>query len=516
MRGDSPALTAARCLVDDLQSWQTGRTRWTDLSRSLLFYGPPGTGKTWLARAMGNSAGIAMVTGSFAEWQAAGHLGDMLRAMRQAFAEARRQTPAMLFVDEIDAVGSREDGDRHGSSYRLQVINAFLAEMDSIAREEGVIVVGACNDPSRIDPAVLRQGRFDLRIAVPLPDSSAIQGILEHHLGNSFQEGELTNLAITCIGQSAAAIDAAIRAARSEARHTGQALTPELIRRQLGIADSTDSQVRDGLDRRIALHECGHALVAAALDRGQPTRILITPEGGEIHRGDATHGACLADHLAELTVLMAGRAAEGLILGEISSGAGGSDGSDLARATSLALEIETQSGLGVMGPVWSDTPAAIALREPAIHQRIRQRLEEAERAASVILTAHRALLQRMASDLQHHRELAGAELMSWLAQVMPGSRDGDDPARQVAATSDGSLDAPAGGSETAQPDGPQGASVVGRQSESWQASPDGSRRACAGDISHRQQAHPDHQGDPHDRQDSPEVEQGSPDPNQAI
>ena len=134
MRGDSPVLSAARRLVADLRDWQAERIGWGDLSRSLLLYGPPGIGKTYLARAIGSSAGIAMVTGSFAAWQAAGHLGDMLRAMRQAFAEARRQTPAMLFVDEIDAVGSREDGDRHGSSYRLQVINAFLAEMDSIAR----------------------------------------------------------------------------------------------------------------------------------------------------------------------------------------------------------------------------------------------------------------------------------------------------------------------------------------------------------------------------------------------
>ena len=278
MRGDSPALTAARRLVVDLQDWQAGRTRWADLSRSLLIYGPPGTGKTWLARAMGNSAGIAMVTGSLAEWQAAGHLGDLLHAMRAAFAEARRQAPALLFIDEIDAIGSREGGDQHGSSYRTQVINGFLAEMDSIAREEGVIVVGACNDPSRIDPAVLRPGRFDLRISVPLPDSSAIQGILTHHLGSLFQEDELTSLARACTGQSAAAIDAAIRAARVETRHGGQALTPELIRQQLGLSDCPAS---DALDRRIALHECGHALVATALDLGLPSRILIPPRAAK-------------------------------------------------------------------------------------------------------------------------------------------------------------------------------------------------------------------------------------------
>ncbi|SFA62667.1 ATPase family associated with various cellular activities (AAA) [Paracoccus halophilus] len=184
MRGGSLALSTARRLVVDLQNWQAGWVTWNELSRSLLLYGPPGTGKTHLARAMGNSAGIALVTGSFAEWQAAGHLGDMLRAMRASFTEARRQAPAILFIDEIDAVGSREDGDRHGSSYRRQVINGFLAEMDMIAREPGVIVVGACNDPSRIDPAILRPGRFDLKVAVPLPDTSMIQSQIQNEMND--------------------------------------------------------------------------------------------------------------------------------------------------------------------------------------------------------------------------------------------------------------------------------------------------------------------------------------------
>lgn len=193
MRGDSLALTAARRMIADLRDWQAGRIGWNELSRTLLLFGPPGTGKTHLARAMGNSAGIAMITGSFAKWQAAGHLGDMLREMRHSFAKARKQAPALLFIDEIDAVGSRAEGDSHGSNYRLQVINAFLAEMDGIACEAGVILVGACNDPGRIDPAVLRPGRFDLRIAMPLPDTSMILGLLDHHLGNLFQKGERGN-----------------------------------------------------------------------------------------------------------------------------------------------------------------------------------------------------------------------------------------------------------------------------------------------------------------------------------
>nr|WP_283255024.1 ATP-binding protein [Marivita sp. GX14005] len=160
MEGDSPALAAARRLVADLQLWRAGTAGWHELSRSVLLYGPPGTGKTHLARAMGNSAGLSVVTASFGEWQACGHLGDMLRAMRTSFSQARAQAPCLLVIDEIDAVGSRSDDDRHASNYRIQVINCFLAEMDSIARQEGVIVVGTANHIERMDPAVVSWPRW--------------------------------------------------------------------------------------------------------------------------------------------------------------------------------------------------------------------------------------------------------------------------------------------------------------------------------------------------------------------
>lgn len=122
----------------DLLDWRRGAIGWSDFSHSLLLYGPPGTGKTWLARAMGNSAGIAHVSASFAEWQAAGHLGDMLREMRRSFAMARRAAPANFFIDEIDAVGARGGEDWHNQDYRTQVINAFLGELNALATKPKV------------------------------------------------------------------------------------------------------------------------------------------------------------------------------------------------------------------------------------------------------------------------------------------------------------------------------------------------------------------------------------------
>ena len=235
MAGDAPALIAARQLVADLRLWQQGSVAWSDLSRSMLLYGPPGTGKTWLARAMGNAAGIKLEEASFAAWQSAGHLGDMLREMRRSFASARSKAPCLLFIDEIDAVGSRSGSDTQGSSYRRQVINGFLHEMDAISREAGVIVLGACNDPSAMDPAVLRAGRFDIKVQVPLPDAVMLTSILRRHLGTDISASDLHRLATAAIGRSAAEVDAALRAARAEARHSSTSLTLQMIRHHLGI-----------------------------------------------------------------------------------------------------------------------------------------------------------------------------------------------------------------------------------------------------------------------------------------
>ena len=148
--GDAPALRAARQMVADLQAWRAGQICWNELSRSLLLYGPPGSGKTWLARAIATSAGVTAISATFGQWQAAGHLGDMLREMRKSFAEARAKAPAVLVIDEIDSVGSREDRTSQNPSYRRQVVNAFLTELDGIAQHEGVIVIGTCNDPDQL------------------------------------------------------------------------------------------------------------------------------------------------------------------------------------------------------------------------------------------------------------------------------------------------------------------------------------------------------------------------------
>ena len=412
--GAGKALRAARQLVRDLALWRAGTIGWHDLSRSLLVYGPPGTGKTWLARAIGNDANLSVVTGSFAQWQAEGHLGDMLRAMRRSFAEARRETPAVLIIDEIDAAGSRQDSDRHNHNYRVQVINSFLAELDSLSREEGVIVVGTCNHPETLDPAILRAGRFDLKLEMPLPDAETLYGVFRRHL--TFAETDLRDLSRRAVGHTPADIDAIIRQVRAECRSDGRELTLEYLRACFG------GQEDGGLLRRIAIHECGHAIVCAALGLGRVTRVLLTRGGGEIHVDLRRQAGLTSDITATLSRMLAGRAAERLIFGTVSAGAGGSIESDIAQATQLALAIDSKLGLGLQGAVWRGGDEAALLQDPAILDAVRGRIEDAEDRALAILATHRALLEDMAKALVAAREFGPAEAVHWLRQL-PGSSD---------------------------------------------------------------------------------------------
>ncbi|WP_240547657.1 AAA family ATPase [Paracoccus sp. J56] len=425
IHGNTPALQAARQITRDLRVWKTGEVAWQDLTRTLLLYGPPGTGKSWIARAMGNSAGFSVVTGTFGQWQAAGHLGDMLREMRRTFSQARAQAPTVLIIDEIDAVGSREDRDRdrHNHSYRVQVINAFLAEMDAVAREEGVIVIGTCNHPDLIDPAVLRAGRFDMKVALPLPDADGLFSVFRHCLPD-LREVDLRDLAARAVGCSAADIDAAIRQTRAIARGQKRDMTLDDLR-QVFILDHDPA-----IDRRVALHECGHAIICAALNLGPVRRIFLNRDGGggTVFTAREKPGL-LSDLQDRLTQILAGRAAERLVIGDISAGAGGSADSDLAQATMIATSIQTRYGLGAQGPVWTADPETLIALDPDVLFRVRRELEAAEKRAVQILSVHRNLLEEMAEALMASRDMDRTEAQDWLARVRHTAPDDDHNAR---------------------------------------------------------------------------------------
>lgn len=188
LAGYGEATNWAKDLKSDLQLWRDGLLDWSELSTRMLLSGPPGTGKTTFARALCNSLRVPLLATSVARWLEASYLGDVLQAMGGVFKLANERKPAILFIDEIDNIGSRMGGGsgRGGKhdDYWSSVVNRLLELLDGAAKTEGVIIVAATNLPGKIDPALLRSGRLERHIEIPKPDLQALTGILAHHLAD--------------------------------------------------------------------------------------------------------------------------------------------------------------------------------------------------------------------------------------------------------------------------------------------------------------------------------------------
>ncbi len=430
LAGLGEAQQIALGITEDLRAWNAGDLAWQDVHRGLLLAGPPGCGKTELARAMAREPCIHLESGSYAEWQAAGHLGQMLKAMRTAFRNAADNAPAVLFIDEIDAFGSRvSTRTNQNQSYDEKVIAGLLELLDGVASREGVVVIGACNDPDRIDPAIRRAGRFDALVHIPRPDVEALATILRQHLGQDLPDVDLAMLGQLALGHSGAECAAAVRTARATARREKRPATEADLRRAL-LPDH--HALPAAMRRRAAIHEAGHAIVLTALDLAVVKALRLGPEGGETlarwHRTDLTAAEAQRHCIGHLS----GRAAELLILGEASGGAGGAPDSDLARATGLLLACELTMGLGDQGHLSiADLPDPRRLLDlpPTTRARLQTRLDRAVREATRILHAHRDLLDGLARELEATGFLGEAELEERLGGVRGHGKPVPSPQR---------------------------------------------------------------------------------------
>lgn len=250
----------ARRIVADLKAFSEGTISWSDVPRGLLLNGQPGTGKTYAPQCVADASGLPFIAATVGEWQGKGHLGEMLKAMIATFDDAHRQAPCILLIDELDSIGDRKDTDSHARSYRRQVVNELLAQLDGVAGFEGVFFIGATNHSEDIDAALLRAGRLDMHVTLPLPDAVGIERIFRHHLG---QDGpaDISPVVQAARGKTPADIAGAIRLARSAARADGASLGLAHLIASVSAAKVADTP----LARRIAVHEAGHAMIAHLL-----------------------------------------------------------------------------------------------------------------------------------------------------------------------------------------------------------------------------------------------------------
>jgi cell division protease FtsH len=381
--------------------------------KGVLLHGPPGTGKTLLAKAVAQESGaqfFSQSASSFVEMFA----GLGAARIRRLFAEARKHSPAIIFIDELDAVGGRRGSDISGE--REQTLNQLLVEMDGFASADKIVVMAASNLLEKLDPALLRPGRFDRQVFVSPPDVHGREKILAVHTANKplGEDVDLFELAQQTSGLTGAdlaniANEAAIRCARRHAAALSRAdFNGALERVVAGVQSNTT--LNDHERRVVAYHEAGHALcreLLSTLDRVH--KISIVPRGQALGYvmnlpDEDSYLKTREELIDQLTVLLGGRVAEQLVFGAVTTGAA----NDLQRVSELTHAMVHQYGMGSQ----SNAPRAVRESEHVsdLTRRIRDEEQqelafEAHRHAHELITTHRETLELFASELLENEVL---------------------------------------------------------------------------------------------------------------
>jgi cell division protease FtsH len=405
------------------------------MPRGILLMGPPGTGKTLLAKATAHEAGVPFFSISGSEFIEM-FVGVGASRVRDMFQEARKRAPALIFIDEIDSVGRvRGTGLGGGNDEREQTLNQVLAEMDGFSAHEAVVVLAATNRPDVLDPALLRPGRFDRKVTLELPQQSARLAILAVHtrkvpLAVDVNLEEVARMTVGFSGADLANLvnEAALLAARRA--------SSEVTREDLNKAHDRvvmGSERKDLLNPserlRTAVHESGHAIAAIKLPEADPVRqVSIIPRGRAL---GVTEQLPVEDRhnypepylASRLSVLLGGRCAERLMMGNVSSGAA----NDLEQATRLARMMVAQWGMSdTIGPVhfhlgsehpflgYEMTQEKDFSEDTArrIDEEVRRIISEAEQRTSEVLESNKDALQRLVDALLEQETLDAAAIQA--------------------------------------------------------------------------------------------------------
>ncbi len=404
-------------LAADLSAYKRGHLDWASIDKGLLLDGPPGVGKTQYAKALARTAGVPLVATSVADWNAANYLSGTLQAMRTAFAQASKLAPAILFIDELDGISDRARLQGDYVEYWSQIVNLLLELLAGIEDRPGVVVIGATNHSDRIDPAVRRAGRLDRTITISRPETEDLCQIFRFHLKKDLTDSDVMPLALAADGATGADVDAWVRRGRSHARRANRSLTVDDILQEI---KGHNSILPPDVQHIVAMHEAGHIVVGAALRCYEPTRVWLTPTGGRASGEVNTVSHLTLRGLEKiLTMLLAGRAAEKLLLGpdEITIGASLGDDSDLARATQIACDIETRFGMGQCGLAHlPDRAREMMLHDKAVLGAIQHRLNKCHRDAERIIQMHHAAVTAIAILLRDRGYVERTPLLHILQQ----------------------------------------------------------------------------------------------------
>ena len=432
-------------IIDFLKEPERYRKLGAKIPKGILLMGPPGTGKTLLAKAVAGEAEVPFYSISGSEFVEM-FVGVGASRVRDMFDSAKKEAPAIVFIDEIDSVGRvRGSGLGGGHDEREQTLNQILAEMDGFEPEQTVVVLAATNRPDVLDPALLRPGRFDRKITLDLPRKEARLKILEVHARDIplADDANLENLAARTVGFSGADLEnlmneAALLAGRAR-RDQVDAKLLDAARDKIVLGAEKETVLDEDEKRRVAYHESGHALLACLLPHTDPlAKVTIIPRGralGATEQMPEEERYTLSEpYLRDrIAILLGGRLAEKIVFDEVSSGAE----DDLKQATTLARRMISQWGMSKkLGPVaFRRGEEHIFLgREMAqardfsehtarlIDDEVRELVGELEASAHEILSTQRALLDTLAAALLEHEMLEAEQIEALVEAGLQAAR----------------------------------------------------------------------------------------------